>query len=178
MITNTNEGLLYQKSNIVRQIRNCRNIAVPNIEQIPSLSSKFQELRQVQNDSEIDRLDQEIAKELETELENRKKLKIDLEEVEERTRSAEKQLDETNDKLVELPDFVSEIEEILRKGYEKFTGIKVLSKDEMNLMKDLPPSLSNIFNKFYNFSKGNYSRVKINIDGKSQREIFEKIEEE
>ena len=91
---------------------------------------------------------------------------MELEEIEVKTKTAEKKLDDTNEKLIELPDFVSEIEEVLRKGYEKFTGIKVLSKDEMNLMKDLPPLLSNIYNKFYNFAKGNFSRVKINIDGK------------
>ena len=97
----------------------------------------------------------------------RKKLKLTLSSLNEETSKINNKLEETNDKLIELPDFVSEIEDILRKGYEKFTGIKVLSKDEMNLMKDIPPTLTNIFNKFDNFIKGNNkSGMKIFIDGK------------
>jgi hypothetical protein len=56
------------------------------------------------------------------------------------------------DKLNELPEYVSEVEEYLRKFYEKFSGLKVLSKDEISHVNNLPPALTMVFNKFYNFN--------------------------
>lgn len=131
------------------------------------MKNKFKMLSDAKTNSEIQNLDSEIAVELEHELQARKKLKVQLENVVAETEGKEKDLEKANEKLIELPEFVSEVEELLRKGYEKFSGLKVLSKDETSHIKNLPSSLSVIFNKFYNYNNTEENRITIHIDGEN-----------
>lgn len=82
------------------------------------------------------------------ELEKRKKLKVELETVEKTKVQEQQSLSSVQQNYSELMAYAINLEEDLRLSYEKYSGQKIVSIEEAQLIKEMPASLKIIFNKF------------------------------
>lgn len=153
-ISNYYEGLLYQRSNIEREIINCQSTALDHLNKVQEIQPMIEILGQKRSIQDLEQFDQEITAELSKELSSRQKLKQELESLDEQVKIKEEMVKERKSNLEELPKVVSQIEGHLRKSYSLFFGENNPSKQDLVSIEDSPKDFKIAIMKFYNAAMG------------------------
>lgn len=148
-LTNYNEGLHFQKSNIIRQIENCLSTPVDNIQQVPLISSKVAKLDSLSSKDALDEIDHIIGQELQDELGKRTAKMQEMKLIKDEIESVSKEVKDCKKGIRDILKYATEIEENMRKGYEKYSGMKIVSRTETKKLREMPKVLYDIFNVFY-----------------------------
>ena len=158
-ISNYYEGLLYQKNNIEREILNCRNVALPDLEKLEEMKDMIEMLGKRVNPTEIEELDkvfilnQKISDNLAFELQKRKSMKKELQTLSSTANEKAALLYQRKENMHELPKVIKDMETNIRKAYSLFFNEKIMSKQELMTIACAPQRLNLAIQRFHNATK-------------------------